>query len=145
MLKIALTHTRHRSSNNALALRVVPFWWENISACWCQYKVANGAIYMSITKHNNKLKKFHDTVYKLETMVLICIWHHGFINKATNGQAHYENKRRNTSRSSEPQGALVRRVCRSYSRKKSLMRSLAGYKDEHSLKRNLNTFFPSSK
>lgn len=54
-------------------------------------------------------------------------------------------KRKNTSRSSEPQGALVRRVCLSYSRKKSLMRSLIGYNDEQSLKRNRNIFFPSSK
>lgn len=50
-----------------------------------------------------------------------------------------------TSRSSEPHGGLVRRVCRSYSRKKSLIRSLIGYKDEHSRKRNLKTLFPSSK
>lgn len=50
-----------------------------------------------------------------------------------------------TSRSSEPHGGLVRRVCRSYSRKKSLIRSLIGYNEEHNRKRNLNTLFPSSK
>lgn len=50
-----------------------------------------------------------------------------------------------TSRSSEPQGGLVRRVCRSYSRKKSLIRSLIGYKEEHNRKRSLKIFFPSSK
>lgn len=51
----------------------------------------------------------------------------------------------NTSKSSDPQGGLVRRVCLSYSRKKSLIRSFTGYKDEQSLNRNLKIFFPSSK